>query len=167
MSDQAFRDVSMTITPSWLPKIIKSEALRTAEPGVSVPESEPAQTGEPPATPTGSRDWSSALDLIREATEAIAISEQRAADLEVRLQQVSANAAEEIRQLNAKLAATERRAQKADERARHAEARASESETWLVRIHDAIANGFSRHAGAKPEETAEGEAERSAQAPEA
>ncbi|MBE7244858.1 MAG: hypothetical protein INR63_07905, partial [Actinomycetospora chiangmaiensis] len=45
---------------------------------------------------------------------------------------------------NVKIAAAERRAQKAEERARTAEARASEAETWLVRIHDAVLNGFRR-----------------------
>src|SRR6478735_5269089 len=92
----------------------------------------------------GSRDWSSALDLIREATEAINISEERAADLEIELQQVKISASEELRQLKGQIAAAERRVEKAEERAHSAEARAKEAEAWLVCIHDAVLNGFRR-----------------------
>jgi small-conductance mechanosensitive channel len=147
VADQALRDSNASMAANWLMRGVKAEGLKSVTQNaapVPLPDTQPRIAPEPQANPVPSRDWSSALDLIQEATEAISISEERAADLEAQLHQVTTNANEEIRQLSAKVAASERRAQKAEERARSAEARASEAETWLVRMHDAVLNGFGR-----------------------
>lgn len=94
--------------------------------------------------PAVQRDWSSALDLIREASEAIRISEERASELEIQVQQVAAQAAEEIRILESRIASGDQRLQATEERLRAAEARANEAEAWLVRLHDAILTEFAR-----------------------
>ncbi|WP_132250969.1 hypothetical protein [Methylobacterium segetis] len=157
MADQALKDSNSSVASTLLMRGLMGEGLKsvTQEAAAnSASATQPRSVPEPQTNPVPARDWSSALDLIQEATEAISISEERAADLEAQLQQVTTNANEEIRQLNAKVAAAERRAHKAEERARSAEARASEAETWLVRMHDAVLNGFgrkSRGASRRPE----------------
>ena len=126
---------------------------QTSETQASRPE--PASAGEPPPAPGGElpsiagRDFASALDLIREASEAVRISEDRANDLEHQLAQMTARANEQVRALEAQLLATERRMQRAEERARGAEARADNAETWLIRLHDAITSSF-KPAGSEP-----------------
>ncbi|WP_020180827.1 hypothetical protein [Methylopila sp. M107] len=88
-------------------------------------------------------DWSSALELVEEASEAIRISEERANELEVELDHVMNRAAEEMRRLNAELTAAEQKAARSEERLRAAESRASEAEAWLVRLHQAVHDAFS------------------------
>lgn len=147
LADQAFKDSNSSLTATWLMRGIKPDGpVSVAHDSVANGRSETLHrdASDLPKIPGVSRDWSSALDLIREATEAINISEERVIDLEAQLQQVTTNASEEMRELNVKILAAERRAQKAEERARAAEARANEAETWLVRIHDAVLNGFRR-----------------------
>ena len=145
LADQAFKDSNSSMTATWLMRGIKSDgAVPLQQESNARPETQSREASEVHRIPGASRDWSSALDLIREATEAISISEERVADLEAQLHQVTTTANEEMRDLNVKIAAAERRAQKAEERARTAETRANEAETWLVRIHDAVLNGFRR-----------------------
>ena len=88
------------------------------------------------------RDFASALDLIREASDAVRASEARANDLEHQFGQLSTRAAEQIRSLEAQAAAAERRMRMAEERARAAEARATSAEAWLIRMHDAVLTSF-------------------------
>ncbi len=121
-------------------------ALRTAEPVVTLKATSRGSSQGEPSAPTGDRDWSSALDLIHEATAAIRISEERSGDLEQELERVTAQAQERARLLEAQVAAAERRTEKAEERTRMAEKRASEAEAWLARLHDAIVTGFTRPA---------------------
>ncbi|MCJ2052190.1 hypothetical protein [Methylobacterium sp. J-070] len=150
LADQAFKDSNSSMTATWLMRGIKPDGpVSLTQEGLAAARSDGLhrETSEIHKIPGVSRDWSSALDLIREATEAISISEERVADLEAQLHQVTTTANEEMRELNVKIAAAERRAQKAEERARTAEARANEAETWLVRIHDAVLNGFRRKPG--------------------
>lgn len=121
-------------------------ALKTVEPVVPLKVTSRGSTQGEPSNPTGDRDWSSALDLIHEATAAIRISEERSVDLEQELERVTAQAQERARLLEAQVAAAERRTEKAEERIRMAEKRASEAEAWLARLHDAIVAGFTRPA---------------------
>ncbi|WP_375408706.1 hypothetical protein [uncultured Methylobacterium sp.] len=149
MTDNTVRDNDPRATATWLMRG-RSEtgqpALKAVDPVVTLRvTSQRSIQGEPPA-PTGDRDWSSSLDLIHEATEAIRISEERAADLEQELDRVTAQGQERARLLEAQVAAAERRTEKAEERTRMAEKRASEAEAWLVRLHDAIVAGFTRPA---------------------
>ncbi len=83
------------------------------------------------------RDWSSALDLVNEAFEAIRIAEERAAAAEEYHQQLVVHHGEQMRGLEARLMATERRAEAA-------EGRAKEAEGWLAKFHDTIVDGFQR-----------------------
>lgn len=95
-----------------------------------------------PATPQ--RDWPSALALIEETSEAIRISDLRYAQLEERLQQTIAQAAVNMRELEAQIATANESLWRSEERARQAEARALEAEGWLARLHDAVTTSFSQ-----------------------
>jgi hypothetical protein len=92
----------------------------------------------PAAPPAPQRDWPSALALIEETSEAIRISELRYAQLEERLQQTIAQAAANMRELEAQVATANEMLWRSEERARQAEARALEAEGWLARLHDAV-----------------------------
>ncbi|MBX9931610.1 MAG: hypothetical protein K2Y56_08745 [Methylobacterium sp.] len=87
----------------------------------------------------GRRDWSSALDLIHEATAAIRISEERSSELEAELQRTVVQALERAKFLEAQIAVAENRAMLAEQRA-------SDAEEWLARLHDAVVTGFGRKA---------------------
>ena len=158
VTDNAMRDNDPRQTATWLMRG-KPESgqpvLKAVEPVVTlkVMSPGPIQGGAP--IPTGDRDWSSSLDLIHEATEAIRISEERAVDLEQELGRLTAQTQERARLLEAQVAAAERRTEKAEERTRMAEKRAGEAEAWLTRLHDAIVAGFTRHAAMRS--TNEGE----------
>ncbi|WP_019996409.1 hypothetical protein [Aureimonas ureilytica] len=93
------------------------------------------------------RDWSAALDLVREASEAIRIRDERATELEIEHRLEAERAAEEIRSLQEQLDETEVRLAESEARARRAEARASEAEAWLAKMHDAIIGSFSKVVG--------------------
>ncbi len=90
----------------------------------------------------GARDWSAALDLVREASEAIRIRDERATEMEIEHRLDAERASEEIRSLQEQLDETELRLAETEARARLAEARASEAEAWLAKMHDAIVGSF-------------------------
>jgi hypothetical protein len=81
------------------------------------------------------RDWSSAIDLVNEACEAVRLAEERASTAERYSHQLNQYYAEQVRALEVRL-------QTAEKRADAANARAAEAEEWLIRFHDAIVNGF-------------------------
>ena len=83
------------------------------------------------------RDWSAALDLVNEAFEAIRMAEERTAAAEDYQRQLIQHHAEQIRALETRLSNSEKRAEAA-------EARAKETESWLVKYHDTIVDGFQR-----------------------
>ncbi|MEA2839920.1 MAG: hypothetical protein QOF41_1250 [Methylobacteriaceae bacterium] len=85
--------------------------------------------------PLQRRDWSSAIDLVNEACEAVRLAEERAATAERYSQQLNQYYAEQVKGLELRL-------QTAEKRAEAANARAAEAEEWLVRFHDAIVGGF-------------------------
>lgn len=88
------------------------------------------------------RDWSAALDLVREASQAIRATEARNQEMEARIQGLMRRASEELE-------AAEARIEAAEARAAEAEIRADAAEEWLRRFHDAITEGF--HSPRKPE----------------
>ena len=149
MTDNAVRDNDPPPMATWLMRG-RSEAgqptLKSVEPPVALKVTSRGPVQGEPSNSAGDRDWSSALDLIHEATAAIRISEERSVDLEQELERVTAQAQERARLLEAQVAAAERRTEKAEERIRVAEKRASEAEAWLARLHDAIVAGFTRPA---------------------
>lgn len=160
MADHAVKDAGGSIAAAWLMRGRSEAGARSSEKIVSF-TAPPADTtregGEGRRNPGVQRDWSSALDLIQEASEAIRISEERAADLETQMQQVAAQAAEEIRLLEVQIATGAQRLQASEERVRAAEARANEAEAWLVRLHDAILNGFRREPRPNADQAGAGE----------
>lgn len=83
----------------------------------------------------GGRDWSAAIDLINEASEAVRLAEERTVSAEQYSEKLTQFYKEQLKVVEGKLAAAERRADAA-------ELRASEAEEWLARLHDAIVTGF-------------------------
>jgi hypothetical protein len=80
-------------------------------------------------------DLATTLDIVRRASEAMRVSEERTCALETRIRQLVEHATEELN-------AAEGRVKAAEARAKEAEARAEIAEDWLTRIHDAIAEQF-------------------------
>jgi hypothetical protein len=126
---------------------LKAHASAIEQPNVAEPASAtvsylpgPLPVGE--MTPV--RDFKSAIDLIKEASEAIRFAEERSAELEQQLHQVTNRSAEQVKALEIQVAALERRLLKSEERARAAEVRANDAETWLSRLHDTIITSFRR-----------------------
>lgn len=147
MSDNAVRDNDTPAMATWLMRGRTEPGmptLKTVDPVVALKVSSRGPAQGEPTTASGERDWSSALDLIHEATAAIRISEERSGDLEQELERVTAQSQERARLLEAQIATAERRTEKAEERVRLAEKRANEAEAWLARLHDAIVAGFTR-----------------------
>lgn len=147
MSDQIVRDSKLALTPSWKLRNRNEADMKPSEKIVTFigPQSEAARdNGEGRDSSGKSRDWTSALHLIREANEAIRINEERAAELEAQLDKLTEEANDEIHRLEARIATSEERIARTEERARAAEKRANEAEAWLARLHDAIHEAFVR-----------------------
>ena len=83
------------------------------------------------------RDWSSAIDLVNEAFEAIRLADERAVAAENYHQQLVQHHKEQVKGLEARIAAAEKRGDVA-------ETRLKEAENWLARFHDTIVDGFQR-----------------------
>jgi len=147
--DQALKESGTSAAASWLMRGRREVSGSGADKIVTfmAPTGGSGSTGAERGPAGSQRDWSSALDLIREASEAIRISEERAADLEDQIRQLTAQAGDEIRSLEARIAAGERRLIKSEERAAAAEARAEHAEGWLTRLHDAVVGAFTRPQG--------------------
>jgi chromosome segregation ATPase len=88
------------------------------------------------------RDWSSAIDLVNEAFEAIRLADERAVAAENYHQQLIQHHKEQVRSLESRITAAEKRAE-------GAEGRLKEAESWLARFHDTIVDGFQRTFTAK------------------
>ncbi len=117
--------------------------LNASDKIAAFPSASLAAAPGPAATAGPQRDWPSALALIEETSEAIRISDLRYAQLEERLQQTIAQAAVNMRELEAQVATANELLWRSEERARQAEARAVEAEAWLARLHDAVTTSFS------------------------
>ena len=87
--------------------------------------------------PSQKRDWSSALDLVNEAFEAIQVADQRALAADAHRQQLQQLHRDQLVALEARIAASEKRADAA-------EAHAKEAESWLAKFHDTIVDGFQK-----------------------
>jgi hypothetical protein len=88
------------------------------------------------------RDWSAALDLVRQAAEMIRAAEQRAEEREALTREVVQRATQQLEAAEARIQAAEARARAAEARARAAEASAKEADEWLGRIHHVIVEEF-------------------------
>ena len=85
----------------------------------------------------GKRDWSSALDLVSEAFEAIRMADERAAASEEYQAELVQRHSDHVKVLETRIAA-------ADKRADAAENRAKTAEGWLSKFHDTIIDEFQR-----------------------
>lgn len=83
------------------------------------------------------RDWSSAIDLVNEAFEAIRLADERAVAAENYHQQLVQHHKEQVKTMESRIAVSEKRAEVAEQRAKDAE-------SWLARFHDTIVDGFQR-----------------------
>ena len=92
---------------------------------------------------SGKRDWSSALDLVSEAFEAIRMADERAAASEDYQAELVQRHADHVRVLETRIVATEKRAELAETRAKVAEG-------WLSKFHDTIIDEFQRTFTARP-----------------
>ena len=93
--------------------------------------------GQPGERSDMKRDWSSAIDLVNEAFEAIRLADERAVAAENYHQQLVQHHKEQVRNLESRIAASDKRAETAEQRVKEAEA-------WLARFHDTIVDGFQR-----------------------
>jgi len=89
------------------------------------------------ASAAGKRDWSSALDLVTEAFEAIRLADERAAAAEEYQADLVQRHADQVRAMESRVAVAERRADAAENRAKIAEG-------WLSKFHDTIIDEFQR-----------------------
>ena len=85
----------------------------------------------------GKRDWSSALDLVTEAFEAIRLADERATASEEHRADLIQRHAEHVKALETRIVAAEKRAEVA-------ESRAAVAEGWLSKFHDTIIDEFQR-----------------------
>lgn len=108
------------------------------------------------------RDWASALELVREASEAIRVGEERANQLEEHLAEVLKEASAEIQRLNDLVAEGEQKLARTQAKADAAEARAVEAELWLAKLHDAVVESFKPILGRSPAEPVAEDERRSA-----
>ncbi len=92
-------------------------------------------TAEGPASVK--RDWSSALDLVSEAFEAIRMADERAAASEEYQAELVQRHSDHVKVLETRITAAEKRADAAETRAKTAEA-------WLSKFHDTIIDEFQR-----------------------
>ncbi|MCJ2072024.1 hypothetical protein MKK75_25020 [Methylobacterium sp. J-030] len=156
MSDRASIDAGYNGSPNVMMRAWQAKADASPEKVVSFMGIEsrngafPTGDGAHDGGPTITREWSSAVDLIREASEAIRVGEERASELEAQLAQVVAQADLEIRRLEQEVATGVQNLARSEERVRLAEARASEAEEWLVRLHDAAIEAFGNRAKPAP-----------------
>ncbi len=143
MSEQAIKNSAPSSTPPNLGRMWHAHASRPGEKVVSFSaSSEGNGSGDGASGSLPQREWASAIELVREASEAIRISEERAVELENQLRNIVDQAEGEMQALQQKLAAQQQAMSQLEERARRAEARAKEAETWLIRLYDAVFTAF-------------------------
>jgi hypothetical protein len=90
------------------------------------------------------KDWSAALDLIQEATEAIRMSEERVEELERAAEEQETRMRSEYALLRDQLQMAQREIEAAYARAAVAEKQAQDAHEWLARLNSAITQGFGR-----------------------
>lgn len=91
----------------------------------------------------GSREFTAAMDLIREASEAARINDSRIADMESEIESLRAASASEVESLRMQLSAAHTKIASLEEQVESAEARATSAAMWLSKLHDAIVTSFS------------------------
>lgn len=112
------------------------KVLRFAMP----PKSADPGAASRPAGPMTAREFAAAIDLVREAAEAMKVSENRTREAEARNQALAQRASEELKAAEARIAAADARTRAAEARAQESEARAQESDSWLRQIFATISD---------------------------
>ena len=127
------------------------QALRAQEP---LWGQEPLR-GQEPWPP---RNAASALERVRQAAEAVRLTEQQNQEMEARGQELAHRVAAELALAAERVRVAEARAQAAEARAAEAEARVAEIQNWLDSVHDLILEEFGPSLGyaerSEPEERA-------------
>ena len=108
--------------------------------------------------PLAQRNAVSALERVRQAAEAVRLTEQQNQEMEARGQELANRVTEELALAAERVRAAEARAQAAEVRAAEAEARVAEIQNWLDSVHDLILEEFGPSLGYA--ERGEPEAER-------
>jgi len=134
-----------TTSRSWTLRGSNEAArLDSAEKPVLGPIPLAFEPAEDEAASPARRDWSAALDLIQEATEAIRLSEERVEELERQAEEQEARTRAEYAALRDQLQLAQREIENAYARASAAEKQAQEANEWLGRLNSAITQGFGR-----------------------
>lgn len=97
--------------------------------------------------------WSSALDLVQEASEALRRSEERIEQLEAEADQQKVDTRGELEALQAQLRLAQREIERAYEQTAAATARAAAAEAWLDRLGGTIVSSFGRLSSAPQRRT--------------
>lgn len=120
--------------PAWPESDGVDKVLRFAMP--------PSRTAEAerPAVPVTARDFATAIDVVRDAAQAIKHAEERSREAESRTQSVAQRAAEELKHAEMRIQALESRVRAAESRTQDAETRAKEADAWLRQIFSTIAD---------------------------
>lgn len=143
MTDQAIKGLPSPTPATMLrSRPVSSLGLGDKVVSLSLPAMDEFVAEAEKGTQTPARDWASALELVREASEAIRVGEERANQLEEHLAEVLKEATAEIQRLNELVAEGEQKLAQAQARAEAADARAVEAETWLAKLHDAVVASF-------------------------
>lgn len=144
MSEQILKNVSTGSNTTNLGRVWHAQAGRPGDKIVNLAlptDSQGAsETGSVSVAPT--REWASAIELVREASEAIRISEERAAELEVQLRSVVDQAEGEMKLLHEQISSHQQTIERLEDHLRRTEKRAKDAETWLIRLYDAVFTAF-------------------------
>lgn len=105
---------------------------------VAFPSREPVGGAVEPSPRPSGRDFSAAVELVRDAAEMIRAAEARAHEAEQRMEDLVQRATEELKSAEARVQAADQRVRAAELRSEEAEQRLREAEEWLARIFDVI-----------------------------
>lgn len=112
----------------------------------------PAKDARPEArreAPPVGRDWSPAIDMVRQAAAIVRESQVHMERMDAQARELATRAREEVKAAEMRAQAAEARAHAAETRAQAAEARAKEAEDWLRRLTDALHEEFGPARGAE------------------
>ena len=146
-----------------IPEGRELEQLERFRRGIAQAGPRPGEGGQGSREPSGPRTAVSALERVRQAAEAVRLTEQQNQEMEARGQELANRVAEELALAAERVRAAEARAQAAEVRAAEAEARVAEIQNWLDSVHDLILEEFGPSLGYA--ERGEPEAERALPAP--
>ena len=125
-----------------IPEGRELEQLERFRRGIAQAAPRPGRADEGAREPLPQRSAVSALDRVRQAAEAVRLTELQNQEMEARGQELANRVAEELALAAERVRAAEARAQAAEVRAAEAEARVAEIQNWLDSVHDLIIEEF-------------------------